>query len=53
MLRELDEDEALAVVISLIRNLFPIVSEHQSRELAKAVIRDLAARDVSLAIRSA
>jgi hypothetical protein len=51
MLRELDENEALCVVASLIRNLFPIVSERQSRELAQAVLRGLDVRDLVLATR--
>lgn len=48
-LRALNEQEALAAVVASVQHLFPAVSERQSRELARAVIRDLAGRGVVLA----
>ncbi len=50
-LREMDEEEALSAVMQPIRQLFPIVAEHQSRELARSVIRTLARDGVVLAKR--
>lgn len=49
-MRELNEEEALGAVVVSIQRLFPVVSERQSRELARAVIRDLAGRGVVLAM---
>ncbi|HEX4171596.1 MAG TPA: hypothetical protein VHY82_03880 [Acetobacteraceae bacterium] len=48
-LRALDEDEAVAAVVESVRRLFPLVTEHQSRELAQRVLRTLAGRGVTLA----
>ena len=42
ILQELTEEQALSAVVSSIRQLFPIVGEGQSRELARSVIRSLA-----------
>lgn len=49
-MRELNGEEALDAVVTSIRRLFPAVSERQSRQLADAVIRDLASRGVVLAM---
>jgi hypothetical protein len=48
-LRALEEDEAVAAVVESVRQLFPLVTEHQSRELARRVLRTLAGRGVTLA----
>ncbi len=50
-LRQLDEDKAVAAVVEAVRELFPLVTEHQSRELARRVLRTLAGRGISLAAR--
>jgi hypothetical protein len=47
-LQPLSEEQALAVVTAAIRRLFPVVTENRSRDLARAVIRDLAGRGVLL-----
>jgi hypothetical protein len=48
--RRLQEAEALAAVVASVRQLFPLVTEKQSRELARRVIRNLADRGVVLAV---
>jgi hypothetical protein len=48
-LRALDEDEAVQAVVGSVRQLFPLVSEHQSRELARRVLLTLAERGITLA----
>ena len=48
-MRALDEDEAVTAVVESVRDLFPLVTEHQSRELARRVLRTLASRGVTLA----
>jgi hypothetical protein len=50
-LRALDEDEAVTAVVESVRHLFPLVTEHQSRELARQVLRTLARRGVTLATK--
>ena len=50
-LTELSEDEALSAVLVCIRRLFPAVSEHQARDLARVVIRDLSRGGLVLAMR--
>jgi hypothetical protein len=49
-LRALDEDEALAAVVGSVQQLFPLVTEHQSRELGRRVLRSLARRGITLAV---
>jgi hypothetical protein len=51
-LHELTEEEALGAVVESIRNLFPFVTDKQSRELARAVIRRLANSGVVLSRRN-
>ena len=48
MHEELGRDEAVDVVATSARRLFPIVSEQQARELARLMLRDLEARGVRL-----
>ena len=48
-LRVLDEDEAVTAVVASVSQLFPLITEHQSRELARRVLRELATRGVTLA----
>lgn len=48
-MRALDEDEAVTAVVEAVRQLFPLVTEQQSRELARRVLRTLANRGVTLA----
>lgn len=48
-LRALDEDEAVTAVVESVRVLFPLVTEGQSRQLARRVLRTLAERGVTLA----
>lgn len=45
---DLSRAEAVDVVATSARRLFPIVSEQQARELAALVLRDLEARGVRL-----
>lgn len=51
ILQELTEEQALSAVVASIRQLFPIVAENQSRELARSVIRSLAEGGIVLAVR--
>ena len=48
-MRALDEDEAVTAVVESVQQLFPLVTEQQSRELARRVLRTLAKRGVTLA----
>lgn len=50
-LRAMDEEETLSAVMQPIRQLFPIVAEDQTRELARSVIRTLARDGIVLAKR--
>jgi hypothetical protein len=49
-LHKLEEEEAIAVVVDSVRQLFPVVTERQSHELARQVLRALASRGVTLAV---
>ena len=49
---ELSEDEAVAAVATAIRRLFAMATEAQARDLARAVLRDLAAGGLQLARRA-
>ena len=49
--RQLDEEEAIAAVVDAVRELFPLVTERQSRELARRVLRKLAGHGISLAAK--
>jgi hypothetical protein len=49
-LRKLDEEEAIAAVVDAVHQLFPVVTERQSHELARQVLRALASRGVTLAV---
>jgi hypothetical protein len=49
-LRKLEEEEAIAVVVDSVRQLFPVVTERQSREPARRVLHALASRGVTLAV---
>ncbi len=42
------EEESIEAVATAIRRLFSVVSEKQSRDLAGAVLRDLAGRGIVL-----
>jgi hypothetical protein len=50
-LRQLDEEEAITAVVDAVRELFPLVTQSQSRELARRVLRTLASRGISLAAK--
>jgi hypothetical protein len=45
---ELGQREAVDAVARSARRLFPFVSEQQARDLAAAVLRDLASEDICL-----
>ncbi len=49
-LRKLEEEEAIAAVVDAVRQLFPVVTERQSHDLARQVLRALASRGVTLAV---
>jgi hypothetical protein len=44
----LGEEEAVAAVAAAIRRLFAMATEAQARDLARAVLRDLAAEGLAL-----
>ncbi len=48
---QLDEDAAVAAVAAAIRRLFAAATERQAQDLARAVLRDLAAVGLTLARR--
>jgi hypothetical protein len=50
-LHDLTEEAALSAVLASITRLFPAVPEHTLRDLASAVLRDLAGRGIILAMR--
>jgi len=45
---QLDRAEAIRVVASSGRRLFPLISERQAREMAALVLQDLEARGIRL-----
>ena len=49
---ELDEDAAVEAVARAVRRLFAVVTEAQARDLARAVLRDLAREGLALAQRT-
>jgi hypothetical protein len=50
-LHDLTEEAALSAVLATITRLFPAVPKHLVRDLASAVLRDLAGRGIVLATR--
>ncbi|MBV8615785.1 MAG: hypothetical protein JOY66_18735 [Acetobacteraceae bacterium] len=49
---ELDEDAAVTAVARAVGRLFTLVTEAQARDLARAVLRDLAREGLALARRT-
>jgi hypothetical protein len=49
---ELDEDAAVEAVARAVGRLFTVVTESQARDLARAVLRDLAREGLALARRT-
>ena len=49
----LAEEEAISAVTGSIRRLFAVVTERQARDLARAVLRDLAGLGLGLATTAA
>jgi hypothetical protein len=49
---ELDEEAAVEAVARAVGRLFAVVTESQARDLARAVLRDLAREGLALARRT-